>query len=235
MEDLAPGEQGNQLTGCSVDDAALALEQAAKLHGPSWGMSTLSDHALLSPGDPAEKTQQLKMIYTMVLPAFLERYSHRLPDEYIAVIEAMADKLDRYQEINKGPNSLVHLDFRLDNMMFGGPHKITVVDWQSIALGCGVMDVSYFLGTSLLTASRLDNEEYLLKFYLDVLSSYKIDLDWNECWHYYRAYAPSGLIMAVIASMIVGETERGNDMFMAMATRSCQQIIELETLELLRK
>jgi hypothetical protein len=39
------------------------------------------------------------------------------------------------------------------------------------------------------------------------------------------------LIMAVIASMIVGETDRGNDMFMAMATRSSQMSSELESLK----
>jgi hypothetical protein len=39
--------------------------------------------------------------------------------------------------------------------------------------------------------------------------------------------------MAVIASMIVGETDRGNAMFMTMAKRSAKMCVELETLALL--
>ena len=49
MEDLAPGEQGDQLNGCSVDDAALALEELAKLHGPRWGDQSLGQYPLLAP------------------------------------------------------------------------------------------------------------------------------------------------------------------------------------------
>ena len=65
------------------------------------------------------------------------------------------------------------------------------------------------------------------------LTSYNVSLTWDECWQYYRHYAPAGLIMAVIASMIVGETERGNDMFMAMAKRSARMSRELDSLEVI--
>ena len=133
-----------------------------------------------------------------------------------------------------GEKSLIHVDYRLDNMMFGGPYALAVVDWQVISVGCGMADVSYFLGTSLLTQNRLNNEHDLVKHYLEVLASYKVNFGWNECWRHYRANAPAGLVMAVIASMIVEETDRGNDMFMAMATRSCQQVIELESFDLLK-
>ena len=33
--------------------------------------------------------------------------------------------------------------------------------------------------------------------------------------------------MAVVASMIVGQSERGDDMFMAMASRHCQHALDL--------
>ena len=41
MEDLAPAVQGDQLAGCSVDEAALALHEAAGLHAPRWGDARL--------------------------------------------------------------------------------------------------------------------------------------------------------------------------------------------------
>ena len=43
----------------------------------------------------------------------------------------------------------------------------------------------------------------------------------------------AGLVMAVGASMLVERTERGDAMFMAMATRHAQHILDLEAIDLL--
>jgi hypothetical protein len=91
-----------------------------------------------------------------------------------------------------------------------------------------LLDVSYFLGTSLASELRHKEEQQLIKHYLGVLKSYRVNLDFNEAFRYYRNYAPAGLTMAVIAATIVDETPRGNDMFMAMAARSCQMCLELD-------
>ncbi len=37
MEDMASSVQGDQFTGSTLDEVALALEQAAGLHAPRWG------------------------------------------------------------------------------------------------------------------------------------------------------------------------------------------------------
>ena len=234
MEDLAPAIQGDQIAGCSADDCALALEQLGKLHGPCWGDAGLSQYPVLGRGATAAKNTQVGMIYSMVQSAFMERYASRLSAEHIRVIEKMIELMPTYQQIYAGPKTLLHLDYRLDNMMFGGPRPLTVVDWQSIALGCGVVDASYCVGGSIISAQRQGNEQALLRVYLDVLRAYRVNLSWDECFRLYRAYAPAGMIMAVIASMIVEETARGNDMFIAMARRSCQMIIELESYDLLQ-
>ena len=39
--------------------------------------------------------------------------------------------------------------------------------------------------------------------------------------------------MAVVASMIVSQTERGDDMFMAMATRHLRHAIDLDAMAML--
>ena len=78
------------------------------------------------------------------------------------------------------------------------------------------------MGTSLLGPDRDQEEAALIRHYLGVLKSYGVDLKFDHAFAYYRNYAPAGMIMALIASMIVGETERGNDMFMVMAKRSIE-------------
>jgi len=37
MEDITPAQQGDQIDGCGVEQAALVVDQAVGLHGPTWG------------------------------------------------------------------------------------------------------------------------------------------------------------------------------------------------------
>lgn len=231
MEDLAPGTQGDQIQGCSVDEAAIALEELAKLHGPRWGDKTLEQFELLGKR-ATDEPDPTKSIYQMVQTGFLEKYHSHLSSMDHKMVRNVGDKMMEYVNY-QGEKTLIHIDYRLDNMMFGGPYPLAVVDWQSISLGCAFNDVSYFMGTSLLPEDRAANEEALLRHYLAVLKSCGVDVNWNNAWALYRHYAPAGLIMAVIASMIVGETERGNNMFMAMAVRSSQMSEELQSMKLL--
>ena len=55
--------------------------------------------------------------------------------------------------------------------------------------------------------------------------------DWEACWRDYRRGTVSGLIMAVVASMMVGATERGDEMFMTMARRHAAHAIDLNARE----
>ena len=228
MEDLAPGVQIDQMAECSVDQAALALEQLARLQGPRWGDEALTGYPLLARSAAAEG----ESIYSLVQPGFLARYADRLTTADTDVVARFGELQRAYQSFDGAP-VLVHIDYRVDNMIFGGPRPLTVLDWQSIGLGCALNDASYFMGTSLSPERRAAEERGLLKHYLDRLHGYGVDLSWDNCWRLYRRYAPAGLAMAVIASMIVGETERGNTMFMTMATRSIAMCNDLGALALL--
>jgi hypothetical protein len=229
MEDLAPGVQIDQMSECSTDQAALAIDELAKLHGPRWGDERLAAYPLLQRQSQSGVETPLLLL---LLPGFLERYGPRLSSSERSAVEALC-RAQSTQEGYAGAMTLVHVDYRLDNMIFDGPHPLTVLDWQSINLGCALQDTSYFLGTSLEPAHRVRDERMLLSRYLDGLGGYGVELCEDVCWDLYRRHAPAGLNMAVIASMIVGETERGNDMFMTMAKRSLAMCEDLQTLDLL--
>ena len=229
MQDLAPGVQIDQLDGCSTQHAGLAMAELAKLHGPRWGDADLLKYPLLAPADPAEPTAPA---YNLFVQGFLERYQGRLSDSEQAMVSAIGDVQEGYTGY-QGEQTLIHIDYRLDNMVFGGSYPVAIIDWQSINLGCALNDVAYFMGTSLLPTDRKASEEALVRRYLAQLTKYDVQLSWDECWKLYRHYAPAGLNMAVIASMIVGETPRGNDMFMVMAKRSIAMCEDLDTVSLL--
>ncbi|MDA0978639.1 MAG: phosphotransferase [Proteobacteria bacterium] len=233
MEDLAPGRQGDQLAGCDASQAETAMIELAHLHGPRWGDDSLVDGEIVT-RNSADGGQMLKALYDMVTPGFLDRYQSRLTGEEQEMVSLVGENLIAYMSQYQGPMTLIHIDYRLDNMMFDGPYPLAVVDWQSIAYGCAMNDAAYFIGTSLREDERKSAEEALLRAYHETLRGYDVDCSWETCWHYYRHFAPAGLIMAVIASMIVGETDRGNDMFMAMAKRSARMCRDLDTIDVIR-
>lgn len=237
MEDIAPAEQGDQIHGCGPDRAALALEELARLHAPVWGDAGLDDLEWLSRPGP-EGAALLKDLYDSVLPGFVARYSDRLAPEAIALAKRLGQGLSSWVQAARGPMTLTHGDYRLDNMLFGTGGQtppLAVVDWQTVAQGYPLSDASYFLGAGLLPEARRAHERALLREYHARLCASGVrEYDWEKCWRDYRLFSFSGLIMAVIASMIVVQTPRGDDMFMAMASRHVIQALDLGADEFLK-
>jgi aminoglycoside phosphotransferase (APT) family kinase protein len=81
------------------------------------------------------------------------------------------------------PFSLVHGDYRLDNLMFGADGAVTALDWQTLTIGPPLQDVAYFLGTSVEPAIRRLHEEQILRRYHSSLVDEGVrDFDWDRCW-----------------------------------------------------
>ena len=134
--------------------------------------------------------------------------------------------------------SLIHVDYRLDNLLFHtktGTTEVTAVDWQSITLGSPLNDVAYFIGAGLLPADRAPVEERLVRSYYDALCASGVDgYVWPDCWQAYRYGAFAGFAVTVVASMIVERTARGDQMFTTMAQRHARHALDLGADEFLR-
>ena len=129
----------------------------------------------------------------------------------------------------RGAWCVTHADYRLDNLLFGldpGTAEVTVVDWQTAAVGIGPADVAYFLGAGLLPEVRRTHERDLVARYAAGLRAAGIDVVDDAIWEGYVLGSAGGYLMAIIASQIVERTERGDDMFVAMATRHASQIVD---------
>jgi hypothetical protein len=58
-----------------------------------------------------------------------------------------------------------------------------------------------------------------------------VDSDW--LWQQYRREAFGGVIMAVLASQIVGASDRSEALFSTMATRHAQHALDLDAMSLI--
>jgi hypothetical protein len=221
LEDLAPARTGDQLAGCSVDQAAIAVAELPRLHAPRWSDPALAAYSWLHRTNDDSPISVVDL-YQAVLPGFAERYASRLDADVLALAERFAVSLPGYQAALPAATTVVHGDYRLDNLLFGtaeGGPPVGVVDWQTVYHGPGVADLAYFLGAGLLPGDRRAHEGELVRLYRDGMAALGVGLDGDELWEQYRLLTMGGVIMAVIASMIVQQTDRGDDMFMAMANR----------------
>jgi len=231
MEDLAPAQQGNQIDGCDTAQARTAVLELAKLHGPRWGDPALDDVEWLSRRAPGE-SQQLAMLWSMFLPGFLGTFGKYLSADAVGVVERFGAQIAGWVDERDPPTTVTHGDYRLDNLMFAGPEggaAIAAVDWQTPGHGLGMTDVSYFLGNGVLPDKRRQIERELVDDYGEALAGYGVAVDAADLWRQYRRDAYAGVVMSVIASQIVGTSDRSEAMFAAMATRHTQHVLDLDS------
>lgn len=236
LEDLSPAEQGDQLGGCSSEIAREAVLELVGLHAPSWCDASLRGIDWL--GEPDSTTIQIvRMLYSTNLPGFLERYGDFLDTDQRGIIERVGAAESGAFRLLSEPFSLIHVDYRLDNLLIDTsvvPPRVTAVDWQSITLGSPLADVAYFMGAGLLADDRRTIEHELVREYHDALARAGIsDYPWKDCWNDYRRGAFAGFGVTVIASMLVGQTDRGDEMFTAMARRHSRHALDLDAAEFL--
>ncbi|MGH9132492.1 MAG: phosphotransferase, partial [Ilumatobacteraceae bacterium] len=226
LEDLAPAQPGDQIAGCTADLAAAVIPELAALHGPRWGDPALIELDWLGRPD-ADSAMAFEQLVDFLYPGFVERYAGRVEPDVAALAERFVGVLDRYLAHRPAPWTVVHGDFRLDNLMFGGD-RVAVLDWQTVRLGPAMSDVAYFIGSALQTDDRRATEEALVREYHTALLGAGGDMTWDDCWRGYRRHGFDGLLMGIIASMLVSRTDRGDDMFMAMVNRHGRQLLDLE-------
>lgn len=231
LEDLAPASQGDQLAGCDVEVARAAVLELVGLHAPSWNRSEFRGVEWIGEPDAAGR-EQMRELYKALLPGFLDRYGARLASDEAAIIAAVAEA--PHGPLFSGlrsPFALVHVDYRLDNLLIDRrctPPGIAVVDWQSITLGSPLSDVAYFLGAGLLPQVRRAAETDIVRDYHRAVAARGVmDYPWEACWEDYRRGTFAGFGVTVIASMLVQQTDRGDEMFTAMAQRHSRHALDL--------
>jgi hypothetical protein len=228
LEDVVDGVQGDQIAGCSVDEAAIAMRALAQLQAPVLGDVALGTADYLNLPNPLNQA-----LVGQLLPGFLDRFGDRVAPGHAALLERMVPSLDAWAADRRPPLGIVHGDYRLDNMLFAGG-RCTVVDWQTMSWGPAVLDASYFIGGGLSIEDRRASERALLREYWDALTATGIEgFPWEMCWEEYRRQVFYGLVMTVCASMIVERTDRGDDMFMTWLARNAEQALDLDSVSLL--
>ncbi|HZQ32115.1 MAG TPA: aminoglycoside phosphotransferase family protein [Mycobacterium sp.] len=236
LADMSPAEQGDQITGSTPEEARLAVVALAGLHGPSWCdpmWLELAEVAMPMPGN-IDGAKGLGDIARMAVDMTLEKLGEKVPAADQETARAAMDVVTPWLMAEPDRYSLMHGDYRLDNLLFDPDRtQVTVVDWQTLGVGLPARDLSYFAATSLVPDLRAAVEQQLVDVYYQALLGYGVTgYDRETCWRDYRLGMLQAPLITCLGCAFAATTERGNEMMAVMLTRGCQAIRELQTLEL---
>ncbi|MEZ0366349.1 phosphotransferase [Mycobacterium sp. pUA109] len=230
LGDAAPAVVGDEIGGATVDQARLAVEELARLHAPLLGDAALANAAWLNRDAPVNQA-----LIAQLYAGFADRYGAALTAQQRLVCERLVDSFDGYlaaEAAVQRPHGLIHGDYRLDNMLFGvngSDCPLTVVDWQTVTWGPALTDLAYFLGCALPVADRRTHYDALLRAYHSALGP-DCPLSIDDVRSGVRRQSFFGVMMAIVSSMLVERTERGDQMFLTMLERHSQHVLDTDAL-----
>lgn len=234
LEDLAPAAPGDQFKGLSDRHAERAVREAARLHAAFWEQGESAGYGWLGT-EAGGQPFYTPGIFRSTWPGFRDRYDGLLSDRQREVCDALAEGYDVYDRPRPRPRCITHNDFRPDNMLFDDD-RLVVVDWQSVALGTGAVDVAYLIGGGYAPEARRAVEPVLIDAYLDELGGQGVTgYSRAEFEADYRHFTFAGINVAVGAAMLVQRTERGDQMFLTMLDRHVSHVLDHDALSLLRE
>ncbi len=179
LEDFGFARAGDQVAGCSIDDAQVAVLALASMHGRHWsGISVPVQEDEVSRRHTARRREMFPAWWTQ----FLGEYGDLVPETSIAIGNAITGRVDAVeQRLSSVPSTFVHGDFRLDNLFFMPDGSVGVVDWQKHGQGRAIWDVGRFVVSSLDPELPPEPTLDLLRSYHSLLMSngvldYSLDL-----------------------------------------------------------
>ena len=233
LGDATPAVVGDEIRGATIEQAVLAVSELGRLHGPLLGDPTLAGADWLNREAPVT-AELLGALHA----GFIDRYGESMTPQQRMVCDRLVAAFDGYLAAEAAvdrPMGLVHGDYRLDNLLFGqagADRPLTVVDWQTVTWGPALTDLAYFLGCALPVVTRREHHDRLLGAYHEALGAQSA-LSLADVRDGVRRQSFFGVMMAIVSSMLVVRTDRGDQMFMTMLARHCAHVLDTDALAIL--
>lgn len=205
LEDVGHLETVDPVGGLSLERAEAAIDELASLHAKWWGDASLDTKSWLPHSDP-DALRGYGAMAAASLPAFVDAtddlltaQDHDLCHRFVAEYDTLVPDEDDATHPLRGPETLIHRDFHLGNMLFDGDQPV-VYDWGNIAKGAGFYDVAYFLAGALTEESSLRHSPDLLARYRNALADGGVEMedDAFEAWH------KVGALFCLLVPMMAG-------------------------------
>lgn len=210
LEDLTDYRIGDQVAGCTLNEARAVVDAIAGLHASGWiadqaGNMPKAFEGVISHNNPMQRDGMVAG-FQMGWPVCVERFPELIPAAAREAARKMPDRVGPLlAEMCVDPVCLSHTDVRLDNIFFGDG-EIALIDWQAVCTTAPEQDLAYFITQSVPPAVR--EQEDLVGRYHSALTGLGIDYSPERLRHRYRI---SALYLLCFAVVIAGTLDMGNE------------------------
>lgn len=235
LEDLSFARCGDQVAGTSGDDADRAVDWLAAFHATWWGRDDEAFDWL-----PRVKTdpmyQALQPMLEAVFPQFADKFGGDVPATALAWTEQAVPQLGEELSTELFPPTIIHSDYRLDNMFFGDGEVIPI-DWQALAVGQAMYDVAYFIGNCVPTDDRRANERHLVERWRVGLERAGVDMPTAQ--ETFDRYRQGMFLVMLVGALLYGQldftvNERAGSLARTCANRVFTAAVDLGAGEFVR-
>jgi hypothetical protein len=221
MEDLSRYRVGNQVAGATKEDAEAAIDWLAPFHARWWGKDDLGAFGWLPHVKTDPMFQGLQPMLEGVWPAYIEKFQDLVPEQALQWVEQSKSRLTELLIDDPVTPTIIHSDYRLDNLFFTG-EEVIPVDWQAPAVGQALYDVAYFLQTCVDPELRRTIERGILERWSAGLAAAGVKApSGDELWEEYRRMT---LVVMLVSALLFGQldftvNERAGELARACALR----------------
>ena len=202
IEDLQGLRIGDQVAGCTRQEALAVIDAIAELHCSGWGDAA---PAVISHNNPMQRDGMIAG-FQAGWPVVLKHFRDLIPEAALPVGERMPSLVAPLLErLCAEPTCLAHADVRLDNIFFG-QDEIALVDWQSVCISAPEQDLAYFVTQSI--PPKVRAEEDWLAHYHAALTGRGIDYPIERCR---ERFVVASLYLMCYAVVIAGTLDLGNE------------------------
>jgi hypothetical protein len=234
LEDLTGYDIGDQVAGCSLEEARAVVDAMASLHAATWNGRGVE--GLVSHNNPGQRDGMIGG-FGLGWPVVVAQFADLVPESARIAGERMPEAIPRLLDtMTEDPVSLSHADVRLDNIFFGrgaNAGEIVLVDWQSACTSAPEQDLAYFL-TQSVPRDVLAGEDLVARYH-GALTAQGIDYPLERCRERYRVCA---LYLLNYAVVIAGTLDMGNERGQALARtllgNAMAALEEMDAFDLLR-
>jgi Ecdysteroid kinase-like family len=125
------------------------------------------------------------MLHGQSWPAARDARPDLWPDNVSTFLDGFVAKVPQILDGLMGPNTLIHNDYRVDNLLWDGD-DVVVLDFQMSSIASGLLDFAYFVGQSIPKEIRHERFDELLDTYLAALAANGVALDRDAALDKYR-------------------------------------------------
>ena len=234
MEDLSAMAAMDQQAGVSLEEALVSAEGMAAFHAHfwRWDFSDLAETFL--PFD--------NPIYRIALPSIFEagwgntlkHAGHLVPDDVRAFGDRFGELVPFFVEQVGEMETLIHGDWRADNLMVDEHGKLVLIDFQITGIGAAGYDLGYFLSQSVEPEVRREGQQQIIDRYFSTLEAEGAPFDRAEEERVIRLSTAWCLIYAVASFASWDDLpDKSRELLPAMLRRSVTAITDNDALSLL--